>query len=68
VGEVVSGIVNKCIAAPKAKTKDLSLQIILMYIEIEKQDIVMEELIKGLDHKTPKNIAACVNAITCALR
>uniref|UniRef100_A0A8D8W5H1 Cytoskeleton-associated protein 5 n=1 Tax=Cacopsylla melanoneura TaxID=428564 RepID=A0A8D8W5H1_9HEMI len=68
VGEVISGIVNKCIAAPKTKTKDLSLQIILMYIEIEKQDIVMEELIKGLDHKTPKNVAACVNAITSALR
>lgn len=68
VGEVVSGIVNKCIAAPKTKIKELSLQIILMYIEIEKQDIVLEELMKGLDHKTPKNVAACINAITVALR
>lgn len=68
VGEVMSGIIAKCIAAPKTKTKDLALQITLMYIEIEKQDVVQEELIKGMDVKNPKIVAACISASTTALR
>lgn len=67
VGEVMSGIIAKCIAAPKTKTRDLASQITLMYIEIEKQDIVQEELIKGMDVKNPKIVAACVTASTTAL-
>lgn len=66
-GEVISGIVTKCIAGPKAKTKDLAVQIALMYIEIEKHEIVLEELIKGMDHKNPKIVAACVSTVTLAL-
>uniref|UniRef100_A0A1A9W8C3 TOG domain-containing protein n=1 Tax=Glossina brevipalpis TaxID=37001 RepID=A0A1A9W8C3_9MUSC len=68
VGDVMLGIVQKCIAAQKAKTKDLSVQITLMYIEIEKQEAVMEELIKGMDHKNPKIVAACVAATSLALK
>lgn len=68
VGDVMSGIVQKCIAAQKAKTKDLSVQITLMYIEIEKQEAVTEELIKGMDHKNPKIVAACVAATSLALK
>lgn len=47
-GEVVSGIVAKCLGSPKAKVKDLAGQIILMYIEIEKQEQVLDELVKGM--------------------
>ncbi|XP_055712026.1 protein mini spindles isoform X3 [Phlebotomus papatasi] len=68
VGEVMSGIVSKCIGATKAKTKDLAVQISLMYIEIEKHEIVMEELIKGMENKNPKIGAACIAATTLALR
>nr|XP_029730106.1 protein mini spindles-like isoform X4 [Aedes albopictus] len=68
VGEVMSGIVTKCIGAPKAKTKDLAGQITLMYIEIEKHEIVLEELLKGTEQKNPKIVAACVVSITQALR
>ncbi|XP_021706619.1 protein mini spindles isoform X3 [Aedes aegypti] len=68
VGEVMSGIVTKCIGAPKAKTKDLAAQITLMYIEIEKHEIVLEELLKGTEQKNPKIVAACVVSITQALR
>ncbi|XP_046394021.1 protein mini spindles [Ischnura elegans] len=68
VGEVMSGIVAKCIGAPKAKTKDLAVQITLMYIEIEKIEQVIDELIKGMDQKNPKVVAACVGAATLALR
>ncbi|XP_074041153.1 protein mini spindles-like isoform X1 [Leptinotarsa decemlineata] len=68
VSEVMSGIVAKCVAAPRTKTKELALQVILMYIEIEKYEAVQEELMKGMDLKNPKIVTACVNACTVALR
>ncbi|CAD0203565.1 unnamed protein product [Chrysodeixis includens] len=67
-GEVMSGIVAKCIAAPKTKTKDLALQVTLMYIEIEKHETVEEELIKGMEQKNPKVVAACVSALHTSLK
>ncbi|KAG5681403.1 hypothetical protein PVAND_010841 [Polypedilum vanderplanki] len=68
VGDVMTGIVTKCLGAPKAKTKDLGMQIALMYIEIEKHDAVVEELIKGFDQKNPKIVSACISTILLALR
>ncbi|CAK9821655.1 Protein mini spindles [Anthophora retusa] len=68
VGEVMNGIVTKCIAAPKAKTKELAVQITLMYIEIEKHEVVQEELLKGTEAKNPKIVAACISVLTLALR
>jgi len=68
VNDVMSAIVQKCIAAPKTKTKDLSVQVALMYIEIEKHEAVVDELIKGMDHKNPKIVAACAATCTLALR
>lgn len=64
----MSGIITKCIAAPKAKTRELAVQVILMYIEIEKFEAVQEEILKGMDHKNPKIVSACVSAVTQALR
>jgi len=64
----MSNIVSKCLAAPKTKTKELSQQVVLMYVEIEKQDQVMDELIKGFDHKNPKVVAASINTATMALK
>lgn len=68
VSEVMSGVVTKCIAAPKTKTRELALQLTLMYIEIEKFEAVEDELIKGMELKNPKIVTACVNACTTALR
>ncbi|CAK9799265.1 Protein mini spindles [Anthophora plagiata] len=68
VGEVMNGIVTKCIAAPKTKTKELAVQITLMYIEIEKHEAVQEELLKGTEAKNPKIVAACISILTLALR
>lgn len=63
-----TGIVAKCMAASKAKTRELAVQIILMYVEIEKHEAVQEELMKGMDIKNPKVVAACVSTTTLALR
>lgn len=68
VGEVISGIVTKCLGAPKTKTKELGIQIALMYVEIEKHEMVVEELIKGFDQKNPKIVATCVSTVLLALR
>ncbi|KAF6216569.1 hypothetical protein GE061_000912 [Apolygus lucorum] len=68
VNDVMSGVMLKCIAAPKAKTKELGAQICLMYVEIEKHEIVLEELFKGTESKNPKISAASVHIITEALR
>ena len=53
----MGSIVTKCIAAPKAKTKELAVQITLMYIEIEKHEAVQAELLKGTEAKNPKIVA-----------
>lgn len=64
----MSGIVTKCVAAPKTKTKELALQVILMFVEIEKHEATVEELIKGMEHKNPRIVAACIVATTTALK
>ncbi|XP_034021181.1 cytoskeleton-associated protein 5-A-like, partial [Thalassophryne amazonica] len=66
-GEVVSGVVNKVFNQPKARAKELGMDICLMYIEIEKAEMVQEELLKGLDNKNPKIMVACTKTITKAL-
>ncbi|XP_043480677.1 protein mini spindles [Leptopilina heterotoma] len=68
VSDVMGGIVSKCIAAPKTKTKELAVQVTLMYIEIEKQEAVQEELLKGTEAKNPKIVSACVSTLTLSLR
>uniref|UniRef100_A0A8C9VD57 Cytoskeleton associated protein 5 n=1 Tax=Scleropages formosus TaxID=113540 RepID=A0A8C9VD57_SCLFO len=66
-GEVVSGVVSKVFNQPKARAKELGTDICLIYIEIEKADVVQEELVKGLDNKNPKIVVACVETIRKAL-
>ncbi|XP_067291850.1 cytoskeleton-associated protein 5 isoform X4 [Pseudorasbora parva] len=66
-GEVVSGVVCKVFNQPKARAKELGTDICLMYIEIEKAEVVQDELIKGLDNKNPKIIVACIETLRKAL-
>uniref|UniRef100_T1HV74 TOG domain-containing protein n=1 Tax=Rhodnius prolixus TaxID=13249 RepID=T1HV74_RHOPR len=68
VGDVMRGLVQKCVSAPKAKTKDLAIQLALKYIELEKQDVVLDELIKGTENKNPKISATCIHIINIALQ
>ena len=53
--------------APKQKTKERAMEILLMYIEIEKQDIVQEELLKGLTAKQPKAVVGSLQTFREAL-
>nr|VZI25513.1 unnamed protein product [Spirometra erinaceieuropaei] len=65
--DVCSGIVNKCLNSTRAKTKEKGIEILLLYIELEKGDGVVEELIKGLSAKQPKIVVGCVQALKEAL-
>uniref|UniRef100_A0A9R1SJJ0 Cytoskeleton associated protein 5 n=2 Tax=Cyprinus carpio TaxID=7962 RepID=A0A9R1SJJ0_CYPCA len=64
---LVSGVVSKVFNQPKARAKELGTDICLTYIEIEKAEIVQDELIKGLDNKNPKIVVACVETLRKAL-
>ncbi|KAM3609135.1 uncharacterized protein V6R79_010019 [Siganus canaliculatus] len=66
-GEVVSGVVTKVFNQPKARAKELGTDICLMYIEIEKAEVVQDELLKGLDNKNPKIVVTCIEALRKAL-
>ncbi|KAF0310307.1 Cytoskeleton-associated protein 5 [Amphibalanus amphitrite] len=66
-GDVVAAIVQKAIAAPKTSTREKARELLLMVVEIEKYEIVQEELIKGFSQKNPKVVAACIGAMTLAL-
>jgi cytoskeleton-associated protein 5 len=65
--DCIEGIVSKCVAAPKAKTKDLAKQIALMFVEIETYEKVIEELLKGLSNKNPKVVFGCISIMTACL-
>ncbi|XP_064481485.1 cytoskeleton-associated protein 5-like isoform X2 [Ornithodoros turicata] len=62
-GDILGAIVAKCLAAPKPKTRELAQEIVLTYVELEKQEAVVEELGKGLENKNPKIVAASVSML-----
>ncbi|XP_078113810.1 cytoskeleton-associated protein 5 isoform X2 [Sander vitreus] len=66
-GEVVSGVVTKVFNQPKARAKELGTDICLMYIEIEKAEVVQDELLKGVDNKNPKIVVSCIETLRKAL-
>lgn len=64
----MSGVVTKVFNQPKARAKELGADICLMYMEIEKVEVVQDELLKGLDNKNPKIVVACIETLRKALR
>ena len=40
LNEVVSGVVTKCLSATKQKTKEKGSEIVMLYIELDKPDLV----------------------------
>lgn len=61
-------MVTKVFNQPKARAKELGTDICLMYVEIEKAEVVQDELLKGLDNKNPKIVVACIETLRKALR
>lgn len=67
VGNVMSGLVQKCFLVPKANVKALALQITLTYIQIGKHDATVAELIRGIEAKNSKIAAASIAVVARAL-
>ena len=66
VGEVMPGLVSKCFNG-REKAKNRAFDIVMMFIEVEKQEAVCEELIKGFENKQPKVVSACLKILRRAL-
>ena len=62
VNDVASGLITKCLNA-RSKMKERAFEILLMYIEIEKQTEIEDELVKGLENKQPKIVQACLEIL-----
>ncbi|KXS18928.1 ARM repeat-containing protein [Gonapodya prolifera JEL478] len=65
---VLPSLLDKCIAAPRTSMRQKALEIVLFYVEVDEGAAVVEELLKGLDNKSPKVQAACVMGITESVR
>lgn len=53
--------------ASRAKTKEKGIEILLYFIELERTDIVFDELNKGLAAKQPKVVVSCLQTLRTAL-
>ena len=63
-GQTLQAIYEKGLSSTRAQTKASALEAILLYVELDKSDPVIEELLPGLSNKQPKVIAATLNAFT----
>ncbi|KAI9105402.1 hypothetical protein DFS34DRAFT_7380 [Phlyctochytrium arcticum] len=63
-----SMVVDKCFGSNRTGTKQKGLEILFMYIEIESPEPVIEDIISGINHKTPKNVVAAIFALRESLR
>ncbi|KAJ2788327.1 hypothetical protein GGI18_003019, partial [Coemansia linderi] len=61
--EMVAGVVTKCLAATKAGTRALSLELLLLLSEVDNPGPVVTGVIEGFDAKQPKAVAAAVTAV-----
>ena len=59
-GDIVAGCLAKSILQTRPKIKELSQEIILMYIELEKNQLVCDELIANFENKSPKIAVGCI--------
>ncbi|KAI9786339.1 MAG: Microtubule-associated protein, microtubule dynamics during spindle orientation [Candelina submexicana] len=63
-GVAVTPIVEKGLSSTRAATKAGSLEALLLFIELDKPDPIIEDLLPNLSHKQPKIIAATLSALT----
>ena len=60
----IQPIFEKCLSSTRPAIKADSVEALLLYVEIDKPDLVVEELLPALSHKQPKVIAATLAALT----
>ena len=62
--QTIQPIYEKGLSSTRPAAKANALEALLLYIELDKSDPVIEELLPALSHKQPKVIAATLAAIT----
>ncbi|KIX02122.1 uncharacterized protein Z518_08061 [Rhinocladiella mackenziei CBS 650.93] len=60
----LQALYEKGLTSTRPQAKASSLEAILLYIELDKSEPVIEELLPALSHKQPKVIAATLSALT----
>ena len=65
-GDIVPILVSKCLGG-RPKIRERTSDILLMYIEIDQNIEIEEELVKGLENKQPKIVQACLELLRRAL-
>jgi hypothetical protein len=60
----IQPLYEKGLSSTRLAAKASALEALLLYIELDKSDPVIEELLPALSHKQPKIIAATLSAIT----
>lgn len=60
----ITPIVEKGLSSTRAATKQSALEALLLYIELDKSDPIIEDLLPSLNNKQPKLIAATLSAFT----
>ncbi|KEF57786.1 uncharacterized protein A1O9_05706 [Exophiala aquamarina CBS 119918] len=60
----LQAIYEKGLASTRPAAKASALEALLLYVELDKSDPVIEDLLPALSNKQPKIIAATLNAIT----
>ena len=63
-GLTIEPIREKGLSSTRPAAKAAALEAVLLYVEIDKPDFVLEELLPALSHKQPKVIATTLSAIT----
>ena len=66
--DIISGCLTKSILQTRPKIKELNQEIILMYIELERHQLVSDELIANFENKSPKIAVNCILYATEALK
>ena len=60
----ITPIIEKGLSSTRAATKQSALEALLLYIELDKSDPIIDDLLPGLNNKQPKIIAATLAALT----
>ncbi|KAL8695125.1 MAG: hypothetical protein Q9218_000293 [Villophora microphyllina] len=60
----IAPIVEKGLSSTRAATKQSALEALMLYIELDKSDPIIDDLLQCLNNKQPKIIAATLAALT----
>ncbi|KAI9726277.1 MAG: Microtubule-associated protein, microtubule dynamics during spindle orientation [Chrysothrix sp. TS-e1954] len=63
-GATIGPLAEKGLISTKAVAKQKSMEAILLYVELDKPDPIIDELLPLLSHKLPKIVAATLSAFT----